>query len=164
MNQCQVAYLLIGGMNYLLRHQTLLTVDIDLWIADSEANRLRCEAALAALDAQWGRTDATWEPVRNKPPHWLDHQPVLSLNSPHGAIDIFKLVPGLADWQASWQSSIAAETPGGVCYHGICDEDMLRSNGAASWDSECDLSSQSFSQLIARETAKRERNCAPKIR
>jgi hypothetical protein len=126
MNQWQVAYVLIGGMNFLLRHEPILTYDIDLWIDDTDLNRSRCEAALAALDAEWGETDATWEPVRSKPPGWLSRQSVFSMNSPHGAIDIFRFVPGLPDWQMSRQNSVVEQTSRGVSYYGISDDDMLR--------------------------------------
>jgi hypothetical protein len=126
MNDWSVGYLLIGGMNFMLRHQPILTFDIDLWIEDTDANRARCEAALTALDAEWGETDSNWESVANKPPGWLFRQSVFSLNSADGAIDIFRAVPGLVDWQASWQSSLVEQTSGGVSYHGISDEDMLR--------------------------------------
>ena len=45
-NECGVEYLLIGGMNFLLRHQPVLTYDIDLWIRDTPMNRaVRCGAA-----------------------------------------------------------------------------------------------------------------------
>jgi hypothetical protein len=125
-NQHGVAYLLIGGMNFMLRHQPILTFDVDLWIDDRDDNRARCELALAALDAEWGDTDTTWEPVANKPAGWLARQAVFSLNSPHGAIDIFRAVPGLGGWQTSFQTAIAEATSSGIRYYGISDEDMLR--------------------------------------
>ena len=126
-NQFQVAYLLIGGMNYLLRHQPqIMTFDVDLWIEDAAENRTRCEQALAALDAEWGRTNADWGPVAAKPAGWLDQQALFSLNSPHGAIDVFRTIRGLADWQTSFQSAVVERTSGGIEYHGISDADMLR--------------------------------------
>jgi hypothetical protein len=74
MNQFGVAYLLIGGMNFLLRHEpSLLTYDVDLWIENTPENRKRCESALAALDAEWGATDADWGPVAQRQSGWLDH-------------------------------------------------------------------------------------------
>lgn len=91
-NRHGVDYLLLGGMNFFLRHQQVLTFDIDLWIEDVPANLRRCEAALAALDAEWGITDADWGLVAQKPAGWLDRQHVYSLHSPHGAIDIFRSV------------------------------------------------------------------------
>ncbi|MCI0357553.1 MAG: hypothetical protein L0211_03590 [Planctomycetaceae bacterium] len=125
-NQHQVAYLLIGGMNFMLRHEPVLTFDVDLWIDDTDENRMRCEQALAALDAEWGQTDADWEPVARKAPGWLALQGVYSLHSPHGAIDIFRAVQGLDDWSASRKSAIHETTTGGVVYYGISDDDMLR--------------------------------------
>lgn len=127
MNQFGVEYLLFGGMNFLLRHEPrLLTFDIDLWINDTDQNRARCERALVALDAEWGETDTTWELVAKKPAGWLSRQSVFSLNSPHGAMDIFRSVSGLADWTSSKHAAFAEATGSGVPYFGISDEDMLR--------------------------------------
>jgi hypothetical protein len=125
-NQHNALCLLIGGMNFLLRHQPITTYDIDLWIEDTPENRQRCEQALAALDAEWGRTDADWGPVASLPSGWLTQQGVFSLNSPHGAIDVFRAVPGMSDWQAASQRGIAEQTSTGVAYRGLSDEDMLQ--------------------------------------
>jgi hypothetical protein len=126
LNRRRVAYLLIGGMNFLLRHAPVLTFDVDLWIEDTAENRCRCEVALSELDAQWGRADEDWGPVSAKSPGWLDGQVVFCLNSPHGAIDVFRVVPGLPDWSSSWVAAVAEETSSGVAYRGISDADMLR--------------------------------------
>lgn len=126
LNRHSVAYLLIGGMNFLLRHQPVLTFDVDLWIEDAAENRRRCETALAALDAQWGRTNADWGPVAAKASGWLDQQSVYCLNSRHGAIDIFLSVRGLTDWQRSFQSAAIERTAAGTKYHGLSDADMLQ--------------------------------------
>ena len=127
MDEFGVAYLLIGGMNFTLRHEpTLLTFDIDLWIDDTVENRRRCESALSALGAEWGATDADWGPVNNRPPGWLERQALFSLNTPFGALDIFRSVPGPSDWQSSFQAARHEQTVGGVNYHGLSDADMLR--------------------------------------
>jgi hypothetical protein len=125
MNQHGVDFMLIGGMNFLLRHEPILTFDVDLWIEDSDENRRRCENALAALDAEWGATDKTFELVRNKSSGWLDQQQVFSLHSPHGSIDLFRSVQGMPDWSIARQRAIAEKTSTGVDYYGISDEDML---------------------------------------
>jgi hypothetical protein len=125
MNDCQVEYLLIGGMNFLLRHEPVLTFDVDLWINDREANRRRCERALEMLEAEWGETDSDWGKVAERGPGWLDRQPVFCLNSPSGAIDIFRSVTGLADWAASRVRASRNMTAGGAAYWGLSDEDML---------------------------------------
>ncbi|MGA2799172.1 MAG: hypothetical protein ABSE63_16455 [Thermoguttaceae bacterium] len=57
-NKHEVNYLLIGGMNMLLRHGGNLTHDVDLWIEDTEDNRLHCHQALVELEASWGKSDA----------------------------------------------------------------------------------------------------------
>jgi len=126
MNDHEVAYLLIGGMNHLLRHEPVLTFDVDLWIEDDEANRRRCERALASLAAQWGESEDDWGPVVGRPAGWLDRQAVFCLNSPHGAIDIFRRVAGLSDWSACRASAEQGETAAGTRYWGLSDEDMLR--------------------------------------
>src|ERR1051325_10476807 len=73
-NSHSVDYLLIGGANILLRHYGPTTQDVDIWIDDQAPNRRRCEQALAALRAEWGESDETWELVSNKRPGWLDRQ------------------------------------------------------------------------------------------
>ena len=125
MNEHDVDYLLIGGLNFFLRHDPVATLDVDLWIADSEENRRRCEHALAELDAEWGKGDEDWGPVADKNPDWLNHQSVFCLLSPHGAIDIFLSVAGLADWQACASRALREEISEGVEYLGLADEDML---------------------------------------
>jgi hypothetical protein len=126
MNRHQVAYLLIGGVNFLLRHSPILTFDIDFWIEDTTENRRRCEAALAELDAQWGATDDDWGPVATRTAGWLERQALFCLTSPHGAIDIFRRVAGLDDWRSSYQNAVREQTSGGISYRGISDADMLR--------------------------------------
>jgi hypothetical protein len=126
LNQHGVDYVLIGGMNFLLRHLPVSTYDIDVWIQDEAANLQRCEAALGALNAEWGQTDADWGPVANMPPGWLNRQGVFSLNSPHGAIDVFRSVHGLADWSTAAAQAMVEKTKAGVSYRGLCDADMLQ--------------------------------------
>ena len=126
MNARGVSFLLIGGVNFLLRHAPVLTFDVDIWIEDTEDNRRCCERALAELDAAWGATDADWGPVAERQPGWLDRQGVFCLNSPHGAIDIFRAVEGLSSWRQSRDQAIEEQTAGEVSYWGISDEDMLR--------------------------------------
>jgi len=124
-NRHGVDYLVIGGVNFLLRHAPVLTYDIDLWIEDSADNRRRCEAALADLQCEWGMTDDDWEPVMGKRTGWLDHQSVYCLTSPFGAIDIFRRVAGMDSWSASRARAEAGTTAGGILYLGLSDADML---------------------------------------
>ena len=123
-NTAQVDYLLIGGMNFLLRHEPVLTYDIDLWIHDTPANLDRCHAALVQLDAAWGPSEAAWRPVAEQE-GWLTRQSVFCLTSPAGAIDIFRTVTGLPSWEACRRRAVAAQTAGQVGYRGLCDEDMI---------------------------------------
>ncbi|WP_254508082.1 hypothetical protein [Anatilimnocola floriformis] len=121
-NDCGVRYMLIGGMNFALRHQPYTTYDIDLWIEDSDENVVACDTALA----KWGRTDSEWDLTRNLPPNWLRTQGVFSLHSPHGAIDIFRAVKGLGEWEDSFGRSIQEKTNSGSVYQGLGDDDMIR--------------------------------------
>jgi hypothetical protein len=45
LNSEQVDYLLIGGMNFLLRHEPELTFDVDIWVQDQPANLGRLNRA-----------------------------------------------------------------------------------------------------------------------
>jgi hypothetical protein len=125
-NDCQVAYLLIGGMNFLLRHEPVLTFDGDLWIDDQPGNRRHCERALGVLEAEWGESDSDWGRVAERDAGWLDRQPVYCLNSPSGAIDIFRAVTGLPNWAACRAHASLDTTAGGVAYWGLSDRDMLQ--------------------------------------
>jgi hypothetical protein len=123
-NQADVEYLLIGGMNFLLRHQPVLTYDIDLWILDTPGNLVRCDAALRALGAEWGPTEDAWKKVADQP-GWLTRQSVYCLTSASGAIDVFRAVTGLPSWEQAAARSYGGRTAGGVAYRGLCDEDMI---------------------------------------
>jgi len=125
-NDQQVAYLLIGGMNFLLRHAAYVTYDIDLWIDDTPDNRQRCAHALSALNAEWGPTDETWTHVSKLPADWLERQGVFSLTCPDAAVDIFRSVAGLGSWQESFQNSEKCSTSAGIQYFALCDDDMLK--------------------------------------
>ncbi len=127
MHRAGVACILIGGMNFLLRHRSIVTFDIDLWVDDTVENLRKCERVLAELEATWGATDAEWGPVAAKPHGWLSSQALFCLASPSGAIDIFRSVCGLDDFRTALERSVSATTASGVAYHGLCDEDMLRS-------------------------------------
>lgn len=130
MNRNQVAYVLIGGMNFLLRHEPVLTYDVDLWIEDTPENLQRCEKALAELQAEWGASDDDWRPAADRPSGWLRRQSLYCLTSPHGPIDIFRSVKGLESWAASRAKADAAETAGGVPFLGLSDDEMLESQMA----------------------------------
>ena len=123
-NECGVEYLLIGGMNFLLRHQPVLTYDIDLWIRDTPMNLARCDAALQALGAEWGPTEEAWRKVAEQP-GWLSRQSVFCLTSASGAIDVFRAVTGLPSWEEANDRAYAGRTAGGITYRGLCDEDMI---------------------------------------
>jgi hypothetical protein len=121
----RVEYILIGGMNFLLRHAPVLTFDIDLWIEDTKENRDRCEKALGAIQSEWGVSDADWGPVASKPPGWLSSQMVFCLLSPSGSIDIFRAVKGLKSWSECRRRAYKGKTSAETQYFGLSDKDML---------------------------------------
>lgn len=127
LNRKRVDYLLVGGMNFLLRHAPVLTFDVDLWIEDTAGNLGRCEGALSDLGAAWGATESDWGPVAQRAPGWLSAQSVYCLTSPHGAIDVFLRLRGLDSWRDCRARAIASATLAGIVYRGLSDEDMLRS-------------------------------------
>jgi hypothetical protein len=126
LNAHQAAYILIGGMNFLLRHAPALTYDVDLWVEDTPQNLARCERALGELRAEWGASEDDWEPVAAQPPGWLGRQPLFCLTSPHGSIDVFRSVKGLGAWAASRAHALSGQTAGGTPFVGLSDDDMLR--------------------------------------
>ena len=126
MNKYEVEYLLLGGMNFLLRHEPVLTFDVDFWVNDTEENLLRCEKALVELDAAWGQTDEDWGSVSRLDQGWLSQQVMFCTASPYGAIDIFRAVKGLDDWQTCAGSARRESTSSGIAYLGLSDEDMLK--------------------------------------
>ena len=126
LNRSEVAYILIGGMNFLLRHQPVLTFDVDIWINDNESNRTKCAFALKQLGAEWGPSEELWQPVANFTGDWLGLQDVYSVVSDSGPIDIFRHVRGLTDWNISRQKSEKRLTAGGIEFWSLSDEDMIQ--------------------------------------
>jgi hypothetical protein len=125
LNYHGVQYLLIGGVNFLLRHRPVLTFDLDLWLEPEPANRRRCERALADLEAAWGPTEQEWRPAREWPEGWLDRQELFCLTSPAGAIDVFQSVRGLSAWTTCHARSVTVVTAAGTSCRALSDADML---------------------------------------
>ena len=112
-------------MNFLLRHQPVLTLDVDLWVADSDENLGRVAEALRDVGARWGRDDASWGPAPDGF-DWLRRQPVVCMTSRLGAIDIFREVAGLeGQWSACYARSTKERTPTGIPYVSLSNRDML---------------------------------------
>lgn len=121
----EVDSILIGGMNFLLRHQPVLTFDIDFWVNDTEANLARLNATLLDLEAEWGRSEATWGPLPVGP-QWLRSQTVFCLTTRYGALDIFRSVRGLEDQYDSCRArALPSQTTSGISYLALSDQDML---------------------------------------
>jgi hypothetical protein len=121
----QVDYLLIGGMNFLLRHLPELTFDVDIWVRDDAQNLDRLNRALRRLDGQWGPTESDWAPVPEDS-RWLQAQSVFCLTTRFGAVDVFREVRGLEGRYAECRPrAISTRTASGVPFVGLSDEDML---------------------------------------
>jgi hypothetical protein len=116
-------FLLIGGMNFLLRHQPVTTFDTDLWVRDDGENLLRVANALADLGAEWGATTDSFCAVP-RDAEWLTRQPIFCLTSKAGAIDIFRSVQGLESYDVCAARAVAT-TRSGVSFRSLSDRDML---------------------------------------
>lgn len=119
-------YLLIGGMNFFLRHEPVSTFDVDLWVEDTQANKARVSQALVNLKAEWGRTESDWKLVAADP-SWMRGQGCFCLTSPFGAIDVFLELEGLQGrFNECYQRAVHAVTLGGTSYMALADIDMIR--------------------------------------
>ncbi len=65
LNQHQVRYILIGGVNFLLNHKPVLTFDLDIWIEDSLENHSHLLQALIEMEAEWGPREESWKKGRD---------------------------------------------------------------------------------------------------
>jgi hypothetical protein len=52
LNEGQVDYLLIGGMNFLIRHLPELTFDVDIWVRDDTENLGRLNQRRVGTDGK----------------------------------------------------------------------------------------------------------------
>ena len=120
----EIDCLLIGGMNFLLRHQPVLTFDVDFWVKDEPSNLIKVNSALRELQAEWGATEAAWAPVP-RDWKWLQNQEVFCLTTAYGAVDVFLRVQGLEDYAACRERSSLLQTQAGTPYRSLSDADML---------------------------------------
>ena len=125
LNGAEVDYILIGGMNFLLRHAPELTFDVDVWVRDSEVNLERVNAALRAMGASWGATEGEWAAVPDDW-KWLRRQGVFCLTTNYGALDIFREVRGLEGrFEECWAAADRRFTGSGTPFVSLSDEHML---------------------------------------
>lgn len=121
----KVDFILIGGMNFLLRHLPELTFDVDIWVRDDAENLAALNRALGRLGAEWGLDEAAWKRVPMDWA-WLCAQGVFCLTTNYGALDVFRDVRGLENQYAACKvRAIPSTTAGGVPFHALSDEDML---------------------------------------
>lgn len=130
LNRHGADYVLIGGMNFFLVHQPVVTFDVDLWIADQPRNRQAVHTALVALQAEvsFSPTDDDWRPLQaEESPEWLTRQPLHCLFTPHGPVDIFRQVAGLeAGYEALRDQCPLRQTPSGVAFRSLSDALMIQ--------------------------------------
>ena len=125
LNDEQVDYLLIGGMNFLLRHLAELTFDVDVWVRDSAENLERTNRALKRLRAEWGVTEREWRPVPEDW-RWLQRQSCFCVTTEHGALDVFRDVRGLEGrYNECKEAAVAARTGTGINFPALSDIHML---------------------------------------
>jgi hypothetical protein len=125
LNQGEVDYILIGGVNFLLRHEPELTFDVDIWVADNEENLKKLNQALIAMDSAWGPTEQEWRPVPANH-QWLKQQSIYCLTTSLGALDVFREVKGLEGKYAECKAAAGySQTASGVAYVGLSDLHML---------------------------------------
>jgi len=130
LNAAEVDYLLIGGMNFLLRHAPELTFDVDVWVRDDAANLQVLNRALRCLGAEWGPTEQSWASVPDDW-QWLRRQDCFCLTTQHGALDVFRDVRGLEGRFAECKAAaLPSKTATGVAYLALSDEHMLTSQEA----------------------------------
>lgn len=125
LNEEQVDYMLIGGMNFLLRHLPELTFDVDIWVRDTPDNLEKTNRALQRIGAQWGVTEKDWQLV-SADPKWLLRQGCFCLTTKHGALDIFRDVRGLEGrYEECKAAAVAARTGTGINFAALSDAHML---------------------------------------
>jgi hypothetical protein len=129
-NRRQAEYILIGGMNFFIVHEPVVTFDVDLWVADMESNHRAVHAALVELQAEvsFSPKGEDWRRLlAEEPPAWLTRQSVHCVVSPHGPVDVFRHVPGLeAGYAALREQCPMRQTPSGVPFRSLNDELMIR--------------------------------------
>lgn len=125
LNENQVEFILIGGMNYFLHFRPVTTQDIDIWISPTLENIARCELAMNLIEAEWGRNDTDWGPTFEKPPGWLQSQNVYCLLTSCGMVDIFKRVLGLAPFKTCWDRAESICLKESIFYRSLSAKDML---------------------------------------
>jgi hypothetical protein len=120
-----VDYLLIGGMNFLLRHFPELTFDVDIWVRDTPENLARLNQALRCLGGAWGPTEKEWAAIPADW-RWLEGQTVFCLTTDHGALDVFRDVYGLEGCYDECRAAASQiQTASGVPFASLSDEHML---------------------------------------
>ncbi|MDZ4744302.1 MAG: hypothetical protein SGI98_12900 [Verrucomicrobiota bacterium] len=121
----KVDYILIGGVNFLLNHEPILTYDVDIWFRNTAENKERLNNVLAGLGAKWGESAETFRPIPESP-EWLDRQVMFCVTTDAGSLDIFREVKGLEGcYEECFIRSSEKRTNTGISYRSLSDGDML---------------------------------------
>lgn len=129
-NRSGADYILIGGMNFFIVHQPVATLDLDLWIADTDINHDKVHSTLCALEAEISLSPKgdDWRLVSSlASASWLAREGVHCLNSLHGAIDVFRSVPGLEEgFEKIKPRCPVRATKSGIVFRSLSDDLMIR--------------------------------------
>ena len=129
-NESGADYILIGGMNFFIVHEPVTTFDVDFWIADSQTSHIAVHRALSSLAAEvsFSPKGDDWQLVSNlASSDWLNRHAVFCLNSPHGAIDVFRSVPGLqAGYEKLKPECPMRATKSGIRFRSLSDKWMIQ--------------------------------------
>ncbi len=121
----KVDYILIGGVNFLLNHEPILTYDVDIWFRNTDENKGRLNHVLLDLGAKWGESVETFALIPENPA-WLDRQVMFCLTTDAGSLDIFREVRGLEGaYDECYARSLEKKTNTGMIYRSLSDRDML---------------------------------------
>ena len=154
LNDEQVDYLLIGGMNFLLRHLPELTFDVDVWVRDDAINLERVNRALQHLGAEWGASDKEWRAVPGDW-HWLQRQGCFCMTTRHGALDVFRNVRGLEGrYDECRAAAVPSLTTKGVRFPALSDEHMLACQQALPEQERKAKRVETLTRAIARQKQK----------
>lgn len=130
LNRHGADHVLIGGMNFFLVHQPVVTFAMDIWIADLPANHQAVHAALVELQAEVSCSphEEDWRPLRaEESPDWWTRRPLPCLDTPHGPVDVFREVAGLeAGYAARRALCPLRQTPAGVPFRSLSDALMIQ--------------------------------------
>ena len=121
-NQCNVQYLIVGGVSVILHGYARTTVDLDIWVNRTEENYGKiCKAF-----QNFGMPvfDMTMENFLGNP-----DMDVFTFGRPPACIDLMVLVKGL-DFETAFQNSVEKEIDG-IAIRTLSREDLIKAKQSA---------------------------------